>query len=468
MIWTTDQKVIRKPSEIFISMWPRKGKPYATVVASNADLYAYIRDFIEENGTNIGTFKILVSSTKVEVLTQGLKKKFGDLDFKVVAHKIHEAIHFLPTQKKLIIDRLNKIEKERENPKPEVTNRATKKVMLVDDSPTILKLLEKLIEQNEEFEVCSKVSDPRLVLSEIERCKPDVITLDMHMPNLNGIQVIEQVLPKHKIPIVLVTSLSLEEGPLVFRALEKGAVDYLRKPSGGQLEKSKDQLISKLKIAVKAQLIDRSYKAPAVRFTDSMENLNLICIGASTGGTTALMQLMAQLPRECPPIVIIQHIPKGFSNSFATNLDRVSSLRVIEAEDGMSLQNGCCYVAPGGYQLKLLPAGDGYKLNVNEDAPVNRFQPSVDYFFESVARCFKSKGVGIVMTGMGRDGAKGLLSLRNKGFMTLAQDEASSVVFGMPKEAGNLGAVEEFVSLDKFPRKLSELALLVKRKKRAS
>ncbi|MCM2282842.1 MAG: chemotaxis-specific protein-glutamate methyltransferase CheB, partial [Bdellovibrionaceae bacterium] len=297
--------------------------------------------------------------------------------------------------------------------------------------------------------------------------RPDVITLDIHMPGLNGVDLLKQLFPKYKIPAVMITSVSLEEGPIVLEALSNGAVDYIRKPTLQELPHLAPELREKVKIAARAnkdsapRRISRgnfrsdAASAPA-HSGGSLSSNVLVAIGSSTGGTQALESLLVQLPFGIPPILIVQHIPALFSSALARRLNEICPFEVKEAADGDQILPNRVLLAPGGKQMRVRKRRketDPFTVEITDDSPVNRHKPSVDYLYDSIAEQ-KIPTIGVILTGMGNDGAKGLLNLRQTGARTIAQDEASCVVFGMPKEAIRLGAAQEVLSLEKIPAKL--------------
>ncbi len=342
------------------------------------------------------------------------------------------------------------------------------KVLIVDDSPSIRTLLEKVLSADPGIEVVGTTGHPLKVESLIHELHPDVMTLDIHMPEIDGPELLERLLPNTPIPTVMVTSVSKEDGTSVFRALEAGAVDYIQKPSLTDLPSLAPMIVEKVKTAASAQVFSRKTTIPSRRMSLSSSahtmDLNfIIAIGSSTGGTEALREILAALPSAIPPIVIAQHIPPFFSAAFADRLNKICEFEVKEAESGDSIRPSRVLIAPGGRQLRI--AGTPGKWHaVVEDAPkVNHHSPSVDVLFDSVAAYVGKSAIGIILTGMGKDGAQGLLKMKQAGAYTIAQDEASSVVFGMPREAVRIGAVDFVCPLSR----ISDTLLDVLRKKAA-
>ncbi len=335
----------------------------------------------------------------------------------------------------------NKIAFSKENPV---------KVLIVDDAITICNFLKKIMESNPMIKVVGIVNDPLKVEAAIVELKPDVITLDIHMPHKNGVELLKSIQPKFHIPTIMISSISMKEGHLVLDALEAGAVDYIQKPDTSNFSKVVDTInkkiisISMAKRQVRQQSIIKMADPHEIDIHDS-----LIVIGSSTGGTRALKELFSMLPSQIPPILVVQHIPAEFSRAFAKRLNETVEFTIKEASDGDQILPNQILIAPGGKQMKFVNQASRMYVEITDDAPVNRFKPSVDYLFESLAKsnCEK-KIVAAIFTGMGNDGAQGMLKLKQmKQAVTIVQDEASSVVFGMPKEAIKLGCVDHITPL---------------------
>jgi two-component system chemotaxis response regulator CheB len=348
------------------------------------------------------------------------------------------------------------------------------RVLILDDSLTVRKILCTLITEDPSFEVIGLAesdSDLKNLLS--RGPKPDVITLDLNLPEKPGLQILKDTLVPLKIPAVIVSTLSVEDGPTVLSALEAGAVDYVQKPSLAEIPQVKESLLERLRSAAKANVFETHAQPSAiqkkatafdrVRRKFGIQSKNpekqdvgrsdkkLIAIGASTGGTDAIRRILLGLPEEIPPIVIVQHIPGGFSKAFADRLNACLPFAVREAVDGDLIEPGVVLIAPGGYHLRVIEK-EGKLIARIDDAPaVNRHKPSVDVLFRSVAALKSCERLGLILTGMGNDGAAGLLELHQSGAYTAAQDEASCVVYGMPKEAVRLGGVERVAALGAFP-----------------
>lgn len=328
------------------------------------------------------------------------------------------------------------------------------RVVVVDDSKTIRDLLGKILGADESIEVVAAFANPLEALNEIPRLKPDVITLDIHMPEMNGIQLLEKIFAKTFIPTVMITSLSMEDGPEVLRALELGAVEYIQKPSFSDLEQASLLIREKIKAAATAKDRRRRLSAsagPQIQFPPATLSTHLIAIGSSTGGTEALRAVFEKFPAQIPPVIVVQHIPPVFSLAFAKRLNEILPFEVREAQDGDVLRPGLVLIAPGGRHVEVRSLAGELRVHVNDGAPVNRHKPSVDVMFESLTRVRDRRIVGVILTGMGADGARGLKLLRDQGARTIAQDEDSCVVYGMPREAVRAGAVEVVKPLDEIP-----------------
>lgn len=343
---------------------------------------------------------------------------------------------------------------------PTIGDKKKVKVLIVDDSKTIRELLKKILTQDSDIEVVGQAEDPIQAEALLVKLKPDVITLDVHMPKMTGVQWLEKLLPKRPIPVVMITSLQLQDGNEVFRALELGAVDYIQKPALNEIREISPIIQEKVKCASLAKVRTirpmppvKSTTAKAIPFKPG----TVWAIGASTGGTEALRVVLMGLPPNIPPIVIVQHIPPIFSRAFSERLNSLCEFEVKEAEDGDAVHENRVLIAPGATQMKLVRKPSGLFVEVNSDPPVNRHRPSVDYLFNSVAELIGQKAIGVILTGMGEDGAKGLLNMKNNGAHTIGQDEESCVVYGMPKAAFELGAVEVVSSLIEIPQKIMGL-----------
>lgn len=334
------------------------------------------------------------------------------------------------------------------------------RVLIVDDSKTIRTLIKKIISVQGQIEVVGETGDPLKVMQLISEFRPDVITLDIHMPGKDGVTLLKEYIAQHPIPTIMITSVSREEGPMVLNALEAGAVDYINKTGLRESSEASAQFIDKVLSAAISKvksLKSRPLIKSSVSTIKNLDITSIIAIGASTGGTEALRNVLIQLPPEIPPILIVQHIPAGFSNAFARRLDGLCPFEVLEAQDQDEIKPNRVLIAPGGTQMKAICRGKKWFVQIEDTPPVNRHKPSVDYLFQSLCEYDFKRPVGILLTGMGGDGAKGLLQLRQKGWSTIAQSKETCVVFGMPSVAIDLGAAEHICHLEDIPQKLMQL-----------
>jgi two-component system chemotaxis response regulator CheB len=325
----------------------------------------------------------------------------------------------------------------------------TTRVLVVDDSATMRGLISALLRRDPEIEVVGTAGDPIEARQAIKELNPDVVTLDIEMPNMNGLDFLERIMRLRPTPVIMVSTLTQAGAEASLRALELGAVDCVGKPAGGE-----GGALSELPLRVKAAARARvrpMVDAPAAPARKPFSwGGALIAIGSSTGGVEALLSVIRHFPENCPPTVITQHMPPTFTKSFAARLDRATPAMVQEAEDGAPLEPGRIYLAPGGtMHLEVARAG-GLRCRLREGEPVSGHRPSVDVLFRSVAEACGASSVGVILTGMGRDGAAGLKSMRDAGAHTLGQDEASSVVYGMPKVAYDAGAVASQMSIERI------------------
>lgn len=339
------------------------------------------------------------------------------------------------------------------------------RVLIVDDSALMRQMLSAILGADPEIEVVGTAPDPLVAREKIKVLNPDVLTLDVEMPRMDGLAFLEKLMTLRPMPVVMVSSLTEKGAEVTMKALELGAVDVFCKPvdvAGGGLMAHGHELVDKIKAAaashVKA-LKDRPQGAPSrLTVTTIYKSTDrLVAIGSSTGGVEALRDVVVALPADAPPIVITQHIPPRFSTSFAQRLDGLSAVRVKEAQDGDRIVAGHVFIAPGDKHLEVKRSGAALVCSVRDGPLVSGHKPSVDVLFNSVAESCGSKAVGVILTGMGRDGAEGLLKLRQTGAPTLGEDEASCVVYGMPKAAFELGAVERELPLSRIAAEILRL-----------
>jgi two-component system chemotaxis response regulator CheB len=354
------------------------------------------------------------------------------------------------------------------------------KVLIVDDSALVRRILTELLSADPEVEVVGAASDAYMARDKIKALNPDVITLDVEMPKMDGVTFLRNLMRLRPMPVVMVSSLTEHGAEITLDALSVGAVDYLPKPKidlAATLGDYAEELRTKIKAAAKARVRRYSADAPAANLSQVPPRYSadavlpkssaprqfrttdrIIAIGASTGGTEAIREVLVQLPADTPGIVITQHIPKAFSTPFAKRMNACCQMTVYEAEDGQQVLPGHVYIAPGDRHLLLVRDGARYVCKLDDGQPVNRHKPSVDVLFRSVAQQAGRNAIGVILTGMGKDGAEGMKEMREVGSPTIAQDEATSVVWGMPREAVAIGAAVQVMGLHEIPARLRALA----------
>jgi two-component system, chemotaxis family, protein-glutamate methylesterase/glutaminase len=338
-------------------------------------------------------------------------------------------------------------------------------VLCVDDSALIRQVITEIVNSQPDMKIVGAAADPLIARDLIKSLNPDVLTLDVEMPRMDGLDFLEKLMRLRPMPVVMVSSLTERGSEIALRALELGAVDFVTKPRLGMrdgLLQYASEIGDKIRAAACARIKPRPRAADATASAGPraeaplrrplLSTEKLIVIGASTGGTEAIREVLQPLPADCPAILIAQHMPAGFTRSFANRLDGLCRIRVKEAEHGERVLPGFAYIAPGGYHLSLARSGANYIAQLDQHDAVNRHRPSIDVLFDSVARHAGVNAIGVLLTGMGRDGAAGLLRMRQAGAHTFAQDEASCIVFGMPREAILLGAAAEVHPLDDMAR----------------
>lgn len=328
------------------------------------------------------------------------------------------------------------------------------KVLCVDDSALIRNIMTTIVNQQPDMEMVATALDPLIARDLIKLHNPDVLTLDVEMPRMDGLDFLERLMRLRPMPVIMISSLTRKGSDITLSALELGAVDFVTKPQMGLQEGMmhyRELIAEKIRMAASAQIRRREPQAaPQIIRSPLMGSEKIIAIGASTGGTEAIRQVLTPMPASCPGIVIAQHMPPGFTRSFADRLDKICQITVKEAEDGERVLPGHAYIAPGGRHMELCRSGANYHVRLNDLPPVNRHRPSVDMLLSSVARAAGKNAVGAILTGMGYDGARGLLELHQTGARTLAQSEKSCVIYGMPREAVALNAVSDIVDLDQM------------------
>jgi two-component system, chemotaxis family, protein-glutamate methylesterase/glutaminase len=330
------------------------------------------------------------------------------------------------------------------------------KILIVDDSAIVRQLLSEALSGEPDIEVVGTAPDPYIARDKILALSPDVLTLDIEMPRMDGLTFLKKLMLFHPMPVLVISSLSRSSCQAGIEALRAGAVEVMAKPGGpNSVGELKTSLAAKIRAAAAARVAPssepRAHSAPSTLSTNA-NLLNVIAIGASTGGTEAIETVLLNLPADTPGIVITQHIPAGFSRAYAERLDKICPMRVAEAADGDIVKPGLALIAPGNYHMVLRRAGGRYHVAVKDGPMVCYQRPSVDVLFSSVAEAAGANAVGVILTGMGSDGAHGLQQMKSVGAITIAQDEASCVVFGMPKEAIRLGAADRIVPLHLVPQ----------------
>ena len=364
------------------------------------------------------------------------------------------------------------------------------KVLIVDDSALVRQMLSKILEEDRDIEVVGVASDPYVARDKIKKLNPDVITLDVEMPRMDGITFLENLMRLRPMPVVMVSTLTEKGADTTFQALELGAVDFVSKPKvdfSHSIQEYSDELICKVKVAAAANVraldagnapVVKKVKLPALdRIPEIVPRLSadailrkndkpgryrktdhIIAIGASTGGTEAINAMLMSLPADCPGIVVAQHIPEAFSRQIADRMNRTCKMRVCEAEDGMQINSGSVYISPGNRHLLVERDGTSLVCQLSDGPRVNRHKPSVEVLFRSVAQAAGPCSTGVILTGMGDDGARGIREMKDVGASTVAQDENTSVVWGMPHEAIKHGGVDAVLPLQQIASHIIKLA----------
>jgi len=339
------------------------------------------------------------------------------------------------------------------------------KVLVVDDSAVMRGIIGRVVNAQPDMTVVGLANDPLVAMERLRISEPDVITLDVEMPRMGGLEFLAHLMRTRPVPVVMVSSLTARGADVTLRALELGAVDFIAKPQlagDSTLASYAEEVAEKLRAAAGACVTRTPAKpgAPLRVAADSMNADKVIVIGASTGGVEALREVLARLPKDIPPLLVAQHMPGGFTRSFAQRLDALCEIGVGEGQDGESLRPGRAYIAPGGRHMLLGAKAGRPVLRLSDAPPVNRHRPSVDSLFRSAAEVAGADCIGVMLSGMGADGAEAMLELRRIGAYNIAQDEASCVVFGMPKQAITARAVHEVLPLQEISRRLVELCVV--------
>ena len=352
------------------------------------------------------------------------------------------------------------------------------KVLIIDDSALIRQMLTKILDSMPDIEVVGTAADPYIARDKIKRLQPDVLTLDVEMPRMDGLVFLSNLMRLRPMPVLMVSALTQKGADITLQALEYGAVDFIAKPQldvARTFESYSEEIVTKVRMAARAKI--RSFNKPSLPVAQMkitpkysadviISNVSshrrrhfkttekIIAVGASTGGTEAIKVVLLEMPANAPGIVISQHIPPTFSHSFAMRMNQLSAMTVAEAEDGQVVLPGHVYIAPGGYHLLVERDGARYICRLDQGNPVNRHRPSVDVLFRSVAQNVGPNAIGVILTGMGDDGARGIKEMHDAKAITIAQDENTSVVWGMPGEAIKQGGIDHVLPLEKIASKL--------------
>jgi two-component system chemotaxis response regulator CheB len=356
------------------------------------------------------------------------------------------------------------------------------KVLVIDDSALVRQILVEILRGAPDIEVVGTANDPFMARERIKETNPDVLTLDVEMPRMDGLTFLQNLMRLRPMPVVMISSLTERGADTTFKALELGAIDFVSKPKvdvAGTLAEFSEEILAKIRAAAGARVVGRSSPlTPAIVPKHSADAIlapagvtagagprrmlrttdRIIAIGSSTGGTEAIREVLMGLPADCPAIVIAQHIPEAFSLPFTKRMDGLAAMSVVEPVDGQQIKTGHVYIAPGGKHLLVERDGARYLCRINDGPPVNRHRPSVDVLFRSVAQNVGPNAVGVILTGMGDDGARGLKEMRDAGAPTIAQDETTSVVWGMPGAAVKMGGVGDVLPLARVAEAIMRLS----------
>jgi two-component system chemotaxis response regulator CheB len=448
-------------NECFVSANDKRGHSVGTLVSSIDLNMGHFQQFLDRAKTELScelsdiTLKVVGATSFIKTIKKEMLK-ITVMDVKYVERIGGFEVLYFPKDGVLRVSKINN----------KVVEDKTVKVLIVDDSKTIRNLLTKILSKSSRVDVVATAEKPSEVEELIKLHKPDVITLDIHMPEMNGVDLLKIIQPKYQIPTVMITSVSIEEGPLVLDALDSGAFDYIQKPKMEEIAEVAPILIEKVVEASKFKGTKACSSSSVSKSIQTFDKNCKIVIGSSTGGTTALKDILSGLPKSIPPIIIVQHIPAVFSKAFADRINGICPFKVKEAEHGDQITEDTVYIAPGGKQMKLIYKGGNSYVEITDDEPVNRFKPSVDYLFNSVEKLAEKENIiAVMLTGMGRDGSKGMKRLKDLGALTIAQNEESCVVYGMPKAAIELDAVTDIVHKDEIGQRMVELSYKLSSKK---
>lgn len=334
------------------------------------------------------------------------------------------------------------------------------KVLIVDDSAIMRQFLTDVISSSSEMEVVGTSIDPYFAINKIQNLQPDVLTLDVQMPRMDGLTFLSKLMTSYPMPVVMVSNFTAEGSQEAIKAMQLGAIDFIQKPVYGEISSKEAlldftrRLLEKIKIASKTKVkkdpvLVKDILVKKIEPSRVISN-KVLAIGASTGGVAIISDILSSLKEKVPAIVIVQHMPEGFTRAFADRVNMISKIHVKEAEQGDRLYQGTALIAPGSKHIVIRKADNGYIVEINDDPPLNRHRPSVDKLFDSVADAAGNNGTGIILTGMGDDGARGLLKMKSSGARTIAQDKESSIIFGMPYKAIEIGAADEVMSIEQI------------------
>jgi two-component system chemotaxis response regulator CheB len=330
------------------------------------------------------------------------------------------------------------------------------KILIVDDSLLMQKILTDLLQTDPQINIIGTARDGEEALHKITNLHPDVVTMDVEMPRMDGLTAVKKIMATNPLPVVMVSALTQPEATLTLKALELGAVDYIPKPSGPislNMDPVRTELLSKIKTAATANIQQTTLETEEIEPAKTKNHDKVISIAASTGGPAAITYVLKHIPKNTPPLLIVQHMQKGMTKLFAEGLNHECKFKVKEAEDGDLIKEGLALIAPGGLHMLVTKTG---KINLTASPPVNYVRPSADMLMNSAARAYAAKNVGVVLTGMGVDGAKGIEAIKKKGGLTIAQDKKSCVVFGMPNAAIKTGCVDCVTSLERIPKAIMD------------
>jgi two-component system chemotaxis response regulator CheB len=421
-----------------------------------SEIIRFIQESIKGSKSNSFELRIAGGAHSINLLLEALKSLGISVARKAVRDNFFE-IRYRSEHSHLEIS----IDDISENSKAALASSAGAKkikVLIVDDSASVTLLLKKVIETDANMKVIGTCALPSMVEEKIEALRPDVITMDIKMPEMDGPTLVKLIYPKYRIPIVMISSISREEGGQVLESLENGAVDYIQKPSLRPIAELAEIILPRLKAAAASKTsehIKTKFSAPTKLSTHWNPNF-VIAIGSSTGGVEALKRLLISFPPNIPPTVIAHHIPAVFSETLANRLNSCVEFSVSEARNGDILKPNHVFIAPGGQDLKIISRGSDLICQILEKDPNYHYHPSIDLLFDSVARQCGNRAIGILLTGMGRDGADGMVKLKNSGSWNIAQDESSSVVYGMPKAAFEMGGTHLVLHLDEIAKHIDQ------------